>query len=993
MYHRAGGQSRCRFTMGKSHHVSRDIKPGTLESNTSDVFVPSERAVLKRAENRRNRKLKKEPDTGVRIKVYPGDEGYCYLSLEYGQDWVAASNRLGKSPSLRALGKDLVGTQYPHNSTLTIEWKQKAGGLYFHLARVQKHNKLRTTTLRTALLDMHVIAEELGFKTTECWVGGYERIPTQDAVEESKPGRRVSFEDERKTLPSMAPRHRRAVSVGRSNAIRRKSAEVSPLSDIPSALEVEEPLTTFGDEVNSAFETFHKADLRGRARSVSRTRKEVDGRATDVTVIIEKSARPSLSLRTSAVSSQTSLKPFVMEKEPDTPALSEFSDFLDSQAVTDRSSWTKIPLSVRPHLEDKTVNDMLDDPAETFEHMDVKMQSHKGWTQKEIERGLLRTGAEAKSPVVPMDPARVVKRGGVTQKTTCFYEALRSTLTPSYWNSLDPKVTSPGELPWSVYRYAAWVCNDKRHDQRCFLVEIGKAVGLDDKGDIIRQDHIEYLGSRKMVRSTRGLPLGMEFGSSMHSRMTSDGSSIKMLMFGHELFPMNPRHCSFRQGISFLSAFPDLGSSATLVFKKSSPQYTGLPEYWPRATLTWAAGDAITPGEVLYTLMSHHYSESEGERFIDECQTARKLIFRSETRDTLVVDVTAGFIDGFSPAQKMLKGFFMLEASYLDQERLSQSLKDATETLNASEDALAGMTDKHNAVRAELRDYVTRAEARETTHDCRSTCGHNHQDFAAPDQCSYYCPHPGMEPRHTVRDCGRNVSRFDEEFRIRIVGLDRGSYHDGTFVTCPTAHTQNDCNDACNKQHGQASIVEVTRERTHKERIDDKELDSKGCVAAQFTMQSRIDYEAARARKANGERLLLAKERAAMVRPTFSRGNWLERPFSSGKLKLAAHTFHLPKHVIPLVNVRGKVMNGKEKIFDGLWSDWVCTPQGLKLFYTHQDAANKKKFAHAFGMSQDTLEGILPSSSYGMVHVTHRDTYDSVLEAGRTKLSVGMKCT
>lgn len=994
------------------------------------------------------KRLAKEKKGAARLKekgrklegnVYPGTPGFCYLALEAGRNWKDCADEMGSKPLLPDLINHLDGVNYIHNRSLFLSWENTMYGPLFHLSREDEGENCVTTTLRTAMLDIVLICEQKGFDQNECRVGGYTRVPASEpeADKNDVRQRRVSFEDARTNLPSAAKFHRRSVSVGRANAVRGRP-DISPLSSIRSALEVEEPITTFGEDVNKAFETFHTVDLQGRKRSVSRTRKEVDGKSTEVTVIIEKNTRPALTVQTSSVSSQTQLRAFKLDPVTPTPALSEFSDFITSNKATDRSAWTSTDVNESSALTDKTVNEMLNDPAETFEHMALKMETHQGWSQKQIREGLLRTGMAAKSPVVPMDPARVVKRGGVSTKTTCFYESLRYTLTPNYWNALDAKITSPGELPWTMYRYAAWVCNDRRQDQRCFLVEIGKVIGLDDKGDTIRQDHIEYMGPRKMVMSTRGLPLGMSFSEDMHSRMTSDGSSIKMVIYGHELFPMNPRNCTFRNGISFLSQAPPLGDTGVITFDKGPPVFERVNHFWPHVEIVTVPGQPITAGGVLYLLQLHGFSVEQTQEFVKSCQPSRSLIFRSLDDHQLVISVLSGVTVPYPASQSIERVMFKYAQTSIQNaelrgrlseaeeqvERQAALLNDATllnETLQdqldgitadmtnqevqhkervmymedivaRSENSLTNKTAQFDMLLRDFEEYRTSKIQQDSLHNCALTCGHTHEDFQDPHLCSNVCKHDGFERPHTLRQCGARVAQSPPDVIFPLTGLDRSMYHDGAPFECPQTHTQIDCNAACDRQHGQASVVEIVKERSHADRVKEKDVDSHGCASAEYTMKSRINYEAARARFAEGKMLQLAKERAAMVRPTFSRGNFLERPFSGGKLKLAAKTFHLPKRVIPLVDVRGTVRNGQERVFDGLWSDWVCTPAGLALFYKYQNLNDKKAFAHALGMPQHTLEEMLPTDAAGAIHVTHRDFYDEIVSKNGTKLHIGDKC-
>lgn len=381
----------------------------------------------------------------------------------------------------------------------------------------------------------------------------------------------VSFDLDRDKLPSRLVGETSTATHSRSNSVTRQNAnrgrahartlsngnDIIPQIDLEPSSGDTESKKTLDDLITKSIEQIHQIPFKSSARSNSRSRLTTDDGDSIVTIRVEKARKPSLHLNTNKVDKQTELIPLLLHTdEPrksydSLPSPGRFSRFIEHDIDT-RSPWADVPLD--DPLEDvQTVNDMLDKPAKHFDGIEFKAKRKKGWSQKEIEAALIKTGLEAKAPATPMDPTRIVKRGGVKTSTTCLYEALRFILHPGYWSVLDPKITKIGDLPWTMYRYCSWVAHDKRFQERVFLIEIGRTAGFDDRGQPIYQDHIEYLGSFKSVKATGRMPLGIKMTMDMHDRMTSDGTSIKMCIFGSELFPMDPNSCTMRKTISFLS--------------------------------------------------------------------------------------------------------------------------------------------------------------------------------------------------------------------------------------------------------------------------------------------------------------------------------------------------------------------------------------------------------------------------------------------------------
>lgn len=360
------------------------------------------------------------------------------------------------------------------------------------------------------------------------------------------PSRSVSPSTRENVLPSLAGRTRnRSVSIERSNAIRRSSRSRSPTPSINviSASDTNKSLEDVMDDITT---TIYEDVIPGPS----------DSRDLNVRLSISLDRKPNLSLDTK-VSGQKSLRPLtlVQKYEDDDlytlPPSAHLSHFVGE--LNDQSPWKTEPVDDGSFQKESTVNQLLNGPGKTFDEMIFKEGRPKGWTQKQILQGLKQTGLTAKTPIEPISPARVVKRGDIRQDTTCLYEALRYVLPNEYWIKLDPKITTLGDLPWSMYRYAAWICHLKKYAERCFLIELNKFVGFTNDGKPIHQDHIEYYGPLSFVKKVKPIPLGISFTNDMKTRMVSDGVSLKMIIFGSELFPLNPRECTMREGITFLT--------------------------------------------------------------------------------------------------------------------------------------------------------------------------------------------------------------------------------------------------------------------------------------------------------------------------------------------------------------------------------------------------------------------------------------------------------
>nr|WLK77430.1 polyprotein [Suillus luteus hypovirus 2] len=458
-----------------------------------------------------------------RVSVNPKEDGFCYL-LTVPITHRAAVGKLGPYPTVSA-----------------VQARCRALGFLFNASLVR---------IETGFY--HSIQEE-GLKRTRVFnrewrIGGLDPAHKQEDDMSSVKAWLADMDDR--------PAARRSLSVTRSNALRRRSRSPSPAT--PAVV------------VTSATDT------------------SGGGEHPDVEVRVSfgdaKNSRPRLNVNTK-ISGQKGLRPLIlsdgMDEIPieDLPTASEFSAFINDNPQS-ASLWAQDPIDDGTMDKEMTVNALLAGPARTFDQMSFKEGWRKGWTQKEILAALARTGQAARTPIEPMSAIPVVKRGDVTQTTTCFYQALRYVLPVEYWNKLDPRVTSPGDLTWSMYRYAAWVCGLKKYDERCFLIELGKVVGWDASGQPVVQDHIEYYGTTRMVRKARALPLGISLGKDMKSRMVSDGFTHKMLIYGSELFPTNPAECTMRQNFQF---YADTGGSPA-----EDPMVTG----WLESEQARERGDA-----------------------------------------------------------------------------------------------------------------------------------------------------------------------------------------------------------------------------------------------------------------------------------------------------------------------------------------------------------------------------------------------------------------
>lgn len=113
-----------------------------------------------------------------------------------------------------------------------------------------------------------------------------------------------------------------------------------------------------------------------------------------------------------------------------------------------------------------------------------------------------------------------------------------------------------------------------------------------------------------------------------------------------------------------------------------------------------------------------------------------------------------------------------------------------------------------------------------------------------------------------------------------------------------------------------------------------------------------------------------AKVKAAYVRPTFSKPNFFEIG-SGGKMRIGNQTFHVSKSVQLVAKVGEKDVIAKSHRFEGMWSDWVVTPFGIKTFYDNQSPKHQKEMVENFRMSKQEFEGAFLKNVKPDVHIRH----------------------
>lgn len=270
-------------------------------------------------------------------------------------------------------------------------------------------------------------------------------------------------------------------------------------------------------------------------------------------------------------------------------------------------------------------------------------------------------------------------------------------------------------------------------------------------------------------------------------------------------------------------------------------------------------------------------------------------------------------------------------------------------------------------------------------HACIAHTGIVEESHVAADLvANHVCPAP---PTATPVACTRPHHISEDDCLAKAIKASPATVHNTvaneTFCRAhchhQAPHSQADCEKVCKKRHGKD--VEVKIEETHDERTR-RSGDSKGCKAADWNAKQKINYLEERIKAASSENASLKKVRIAMNRPTFSRGNIFERVYSNGKVKLADQDFHLPKSATVNTYKGGKRLDGTKGIYDGKWSDWVLTPNGISKFLHYQADHHKREFASKLGFELEVLEDALPEFDETKYDVCHYKQYLEICSEG-----------
>nr|QED42905.1 putative polyprotein [Monilinia hypovirus D] len=485
----------------------------------------------------------------TQISFSPVANGFCYSQLFKPEFRVSARSLLrGPEPLLRDVVKVLDQHKpWVNDRDFALCWIQRGSKLLIHIMpKSFRDSRPIVSHVNYALSIKHHIQENFDVAgLSEIRIGGdgspgpaNERgrgkmaAAAEDAAVKRR-NRSVSFVGGRNQLPSQHTRSVSATSLTRGRSPGRPSLTV-PAIETPQIVEPAGP----------------------------EPRPLGQGETLTVTINVAKAAeKPALSLETKSVPGQKELRRFSFQ-EVTTPAVSEYSNFLNGHPKT--NSPYDDPLQDDPmSAGEQSLNDVLDKSTTTFGGIELKMEQKKGWTQKEIIQAMQKTGMAPKHATPFKIPEVEARRDKIHSATSCLYDALEPMLADSYHSVLDKKITRIGDMPWSMYRYASWLANDKRQEERYFLIKVSVTNGLITPGGTPSlEDHIQYIGTHKMIKNAGKtyLPLGIRITGDMKERMTSDGTSLTMLMKGSEIFQMNPRECTIRKSIRFAYKSPFIRS-------------------------------------------------------------------------------------------------------------------------------------------------------------------------------------------------------------------------------------------------------------------------------------------------------------------------------------------------------------------------------------------------------------------------------------------------
>nr|QUE49107.1 MAG: polyprotein [Sclerotinia sclerotiorum hypovirus 2-WX] len=448
--------------------------------------------------------------------------GFCYLAMVVPERKAWAAAHTGPFPrvhEMRAVGEAQRrdGARFQ-----AFDMGPYRNGRLVHIAQMTVGST--ASDILDGLLDLDEIVP---------WYVGSSEATGPPEVDNKRRNRSVSFVGGRNQLPSLHQRSASANSLTRGGVLRRESLTI-PEQAVPQIIEPAVPAQNTVTDTETLTFTINVAKA---------------------------SEKPTLSLETKSVPGQKELRPFSFQ-EAMTPAVSEYSNFLNDQPKT--NSPYDDPLKDDPmSAGEQSLNDILDKSATTFGGIQLKMEQRKGWTQKEIIQAMQKTGMAPKHATPFKIPEVEARRDKINSATSCLYDALEPMLADTYHAVLDKKITRIGDMPWSMYRYASWLANDKRQDERYFLIKVSVTNGLITPGGTPSlEDHIQYIGTYKMIKNAGStyLPLGIRPFGDMKERMTSDGTSLTMLMKGSEIFQMNPRECTIRKSIRFAHKSPFIRS-------------------------------------------------------------------------------------------------------------------------------------------------------------------------------------------------------------------------------------------------------------------------------------------------------------------------------------------------------------------------------------------------------------------------------------------------
>nr|QDW81315.1 hypothetical protein [Rhizoctonia solani putative virus 2] len=204
---------------------------------------------------------------------------------------------------------------------------------------------------------------------------------------------------------------------------------------------------------------------------------------------------------------------------------------------------------------------------------------------------------------------------------------------------------------------------------------------------------------------------------------------------------------------------------------------------------------------------------------------------------------------------------------------------------------------------------------------------------------------------HSVRACVHH-RHTDTDCRIK------------SYRLCPESHwTAAWKNDIC-------QLCKVRREDAS---------ESLGCRMAEDLNARKVYSLEERNRALEDTAKASAKLRAAIVRPTFSKPNFLESlGGSGGKVRIGAQTFHCPKTRKLRVEDKGKIHADATKYkFEGMWSDWVLTPKGINAIYECQSREHKTEFVKNMRMTQFEFDQLFSAQAVAgekEVHVVRYKT-------------------